>query len=65
VIKSCFIKDFIERPVLGINTANYRDVFQGMLDNCAFVAACDSLSKYPFLLKNVLILVRDTHLVKS
>jgi hypothetical protein len=47
------LKDLVEKPVIGINTTNYKDVLQGKLDNCAFVAACDSLSKYPFLLKNV------------
>jgi hypothetical protein len=46
-------KEIIEQPTFGLESGKYNEVVQGMLDNCAFISACSSITKYDYLLKNV------------
>ena len=51
--RAYFLKDLSERPCLGICCIDSNDIKQGILENCAFVSACSSISKYPSLIKKV------------
>jgi hypothetical protein len=53
IIKWMRPMELIDRPRLGINFTNYRDVIQGQIGDCSLIASCCVLSRYPFLLKNI------------